>query len=323
MNEIDYEGEDKLAIAKKWLSSNEKKPLFLTGETSSGKTTFIRTLLKDYVICEDEVSHMVENLNRKSFVKIACVVECIESLHITDIDLLAKVSTKKYKVPIVFTADDAYEKNFKSLRTNCEWILLRRPESPLPIMKKVLRAPYDDDILSFFLEFSNNNIKQALNTMIFYLKFSYEDEPCLQDVDVARIDFEKGTMDVAAKICQGIVEESSNEVCDNELILMLHENAASQAQGISASSKVNDLLSSFDISEKADENISDFILRYGVAKTVKSYKKTKLRFPSYYSFLSSRKNNNKTLKNDFKHDKIYDELLSLTQIQNQQQFKIK
>lgn len=315
IKQIDYEGNDKLEAGKKWLLQKQKKPLFLTGETSSGKTTFIRTLLKEYIICEDDVTELNENLNRKSFAKIACVVECLESLHINDIEIVNKISQKKYSMPIIFTADDAYDKNFKSLRNNCEWILLKRPTNASNIIQKIFDNNFVDEDINVFLEFSNNNISQAISALTFYSKTSYEDESALDDIDIAKIDYEKNKFEETERLCQGFVEEKHSNDIDEDILFMLHENASSHAQNIMSSSKINDILSATDISE------DDYLLRYGIAKNIKSFKKMKLRFPSYYAFLSKTKNK-KTLKKIYDYDTIYNNALTLDQIYNEHEFKL-
>lgn len=285
MKTIDYIGEEKLNLGKEWLAQSKRNPLFLTGPTSCGKSTYVRTLLKDYILCEDDIDDLKMNVTRKSLLKIACVIDCIEQFQ--NIDILIEISKTKISVPVIFIADDAYDKKYVELRKNCHWILLKR-EDPKKIIDKILQTNgiHSFDYSSFLIA-SNNNVRQTLNQFFFYLNFDEEEF----NIDNAIMDFEQDKFEETKQILNGIsktttTNENDENTEENEILFMLHENAASSATNILKSSKINDIMSFND----CKNNYNDYILRLGISNEFKGFSKvTKLRFPTYYTLFKTNK----------------------------------
>jgi len=354
---IDFQGQDYLDLGKKWLLQKKRKPLFLTGPTSSGKTTFIKTLLKGYILCEDDIEELETNLQRNSLLKIACIIECLESLTSNYFEIINKISSKKYSIPVIFTADNAFDQDFKSIKNNCEWIQLKRHANPKFIIKKILENDeifeVKDQLIDFFLECSSNNIRQSLNSLQFYLDTNYIQEvkkdtiftygtteyenrmidKCKQkqnekkkivDTDVAMMDvLEKDLFAETNKLCNGVFEKDTmNEDNYEKIFPFLHENASLNAANISNASKINDYISFSDLFQV--EEINDYALRSTIAESCKGFKKVgKLKFPTLFSFQSNKTSKKKKKILDiYKESNYHNRLLLLSSIYEETKYTL-
>lgn len=321
---ISFFGEEKLELGKKWLEQKKKKPLLISGVTSSGKTTFIRTLLDKYMIVEiNEFNELEMELNRKSLAKIAIVAECLESLHDSDLKKIEDICTKKWSIPFILTVDDAYEKNFKFLRNNCEWIILKKISNADAV--NMLDAflfqkdiQFKKDTLEYILEMANYNIRQALNLLQFYNE--KDEKQIISNENISSMDVKNDLFNEVSKICSGSFNKENIFQSYEEIKYMLHENASSNATTIMNSSKICDTLSINEVFEKNDvkEEYCNYLLQSSCSEQLKGFKKVhKLRFPSLYLQNSIIVSNfkSKKIKIEYKNEKMYENnFISLTNI---------
>ena len=194
LNDFYLSSKDKKNI-QKWLETFDK-PLFISGKTGIGKTTFANVILKDYTqilidphlttnisefidksINETDISMMFSKKKYKSIV--------FDNISYTDriiIKELKNISLKKYKNPIVIIANNINNKQIQLILSNCLHINL---QYTFEQFKSIIKSKYnsiDNSIIDEFILKSNFNF-HMIDENIKYFKHNDYNDIVLQDID--------------------------------------------------------------------------------------------------------------------------------------------
>ena len=194
LNDFYLSPKDKKNI-QKWLETFDK-PLFISGKTGIGKTTFANVILKDYTqivvdphlttnisefidksINETDISMMFSKKKYKSIV--------FDNISYTDriiIKKLKNISLKKYKNPIVIIANNINNKQIQLILSNCSHINL---QYTFEQFKSIVNSKYnsiDNSIIDEFILKSNFNF-HMIDENIKYFKHNDYNDIVLQDID--------------------------------------------------------------------------------------------------------------------------------------------
>ena len=194
LNDFYLSPKDKKNI-QKWLETFDK-PLFISGKTGIGKTTFANVILKDYTqilidphlttnisefidksINETDISMMFSKKKYKSIV--------FDNISYTDriiIKELKNIILKKYKNPIVIIANNINNKQIQLILSNCSHINL---QYTFEQFKSIVNSKYnsiDNSIIDEFILKSNFNF-HMIDENIKYFKHNDYNDIVLQDID--------------------------------------------------------------------------------------------------------------------------------------------
>lgn len=194
LNDFFLSLKDKKKI-QKWLETFDK-PLFISGKTGIGKTTFANVILKDYTqivvdphlttnisgfidksINETDISMMFSKKKYKSIV--------FDNILYTDriiIKELKNIILKKYKNPIVIIANNINNKQIQLILSNCSHINL---QYTFEQFKSIIKSKYnsiDNSIIDELIRKSNFNF-HMIDENIKYFKHNNYNDILLQDID--------------------------------------------------------------------------------------------------------------------------------------------
>ena len=243
-----------------WIK-NPAKPLLICGPSGCGKTSLLRTSLESAGYWVWDESLLSENdticdaikhfKTTQGFKKTAIVIECIEGIHSEERKgLISAIDEKNMtQIPIIFTADDDFNKAAKLLKRKCTILKLKKLD--LAISKKLLidiakkhTFSLSLDSADTLIESSQGNLRQAINSMQFMISTKHR-QKTIGDSALKECDDKFDIFNILKQICSGVWNSQLEHLIQTDADFFLNmavENVASCSKTLLLGAKALDSL---------------------------------------------------------------------------------
>lgn len=285
-----------------WSRGKKGKPILIYGPSGIGKTSFAYVLKKEFdlELLEMNASQFRDKKNVDRIIANAMMAGTLSGkkkiILIDDVDILRKDDRggaleisrliKEAEVPILLTADNAWEKKIAPIRMQCELIQLRRitKNSIVKLLREVSEkenTEIEEEVLVKIAENSNGDVRSALND--------------LQAVHTTNRDREKDIFNLVREVFKGenyleVRKLMNGDVDLNMVKLWIDENIPYEY------SEPGDIARAYYYMARADQFegrikfsrwgylkyvIDFFSAGVALSKTKKNHQFVKYKFPNY------------------------------------------